>query len=59
MSAVASAFSNFASMPQQNETLNVVEVVELLLIFNENNIIFEKNHLKLFRKSNTVGSNYH
>ena len=36
MSAVASAFSNFASMPaQQNETLNVVEVVELALdIFN-------------------------
>jgi hypothetical protein len=30
MNAVASAFSNFASMPaQQNETLNVVEVVEL------------------------------
>jgi hypothetical protein len=29
---------------QQNETLNVVEVVELALdIFNENNIIFEKN----------------
>ena len=29
MSSVASAFSNFASMPaQQNETLNVVEVVE-------------------------------
>jgi hypothetical protein len=41
MSAVASF--NFASMPaQQNETLNVVEVVELALdIFNENNIIFE------------------
>jgi hypothetical protein len=31
MSAVASAFSNFASMPVQNETLNVVEVVELAL----------------------------
>lgn len=43
MSAVASAFSNFASMPaQQNETLNVAEVVELALdIFNENNIVFE------------------
>lgn len=43
MTAVASAFSNFASMPvQKNETLNVVEVVELALdIFNENNIIFE------------------
>jgi len=37
MSAVASAFSNFASMPaQQNENLNVVDVVELALdIFNE------------------------
>ena len=37
MTAVASAFSNFASMPaQQNETLNVVEVVELAMdIFNE------------------------
>ena len=43
MSAVASAFSNFASMPaQQNETLNVVEVVELALdIFNEDDVIFE------------------
>jgi signal transduction histidine kinase len=40
MSAVASAFSNFASMPaQQNETLNVVEVVELAMdIFNEDYI---------------------
>ena len=44
MSAVASAFSNFASMPaQQNETLNVVEVVELALdIFNEDYLVFEK-----------------
>ncbi|WP_413999784.1 sensor histidine kinase [Flavobacterium sp. W1B] len=43
MSAVASAFSNFASMPaQQNETLNVVEVVELALdIFNDEHIVFE------------------
>ena len=43
MSSVASAFSNFASMPaQQNETLNVVEVVELTLdIFNEDYIVFE------------------
>ncbi|WP_165793177.1 sensor histidine kinase [Flavobacterium columnare] len=40
MSAVASAFSNFASMPaQQNETLNVVDVVSMALdIFNENYI---------------------
>ncbi|NMH28334.1 ATP-binding protein [Flavobacterium silvaticum] len=42
MSAVASAFSNFASMPaQQNESLNVVEVVELALdIFNEAFVVF-------------------
>ena len=45
MSAVASAFSNFASMPaQQNETLNVVQVVELALdIFNEDFIVFNSN----------------
>jgi nitrogen fixation/metabolism regulation signal transduction histidine kinase len=43
MSSVASAFSNFASMPaQQNETLNVVEVVEFSLeIFNEEYLHFE------------------
>ena len=43
MSSVASAFSNFASMPaQQNETLNAVSVIELALeIFNENFITFE------------------
>jgi len=43
MTSVASAFSNFASMPaQQNETLNVVEVVEFSLdIFNEDYIQFE------------------
>ena len=42
MSAVASAFSNFASMPaQQNETLDVVEVVHMALdIFNEDCIEF-------------------
>ena len=52
MSAVASAFSNFASMPaQQNETLNVVEVVELALdIFNENNIIFEPEFPEIISK---------
>src|SRR5690606_88126 len=40
MSSVAGAFSNFASMPaQQNETLNVVKIVQLALdIFNENYI---------------------
>jgi two-component system nitrogen regulation sensor histidine kinase NtrY len=43
MSSVASAFSDFASMPaQQNEVLNVVEVIELTLdIFNEDYIVFE------------------
>lgn len=43
MSSVASAFSNFASMPaQQNETLNVVDVVQLTLdIFNEDYIEFK------------------
>jgi hypothetical protein len=35
-------FSNFASMPAQNETLNVVEVVELAIdIFNEEKVVFE------------------
>src|SRR5690606_285150 len=43
MSSVATAFSNFASMPaQQNETLNVVKIVQLALeIFNENFIVFK------------------
>ncbi len=43
MSSVATAFSNFASMPaQQNETLNVVKIVQLALeIFNENFIAFK------------------
>jgi nitrogen fixation/metabolism regulation signal transduction histidine kinase len=42
MSAVANAFSNFATMPaQQNETLNVVKIVKLSLdIFNEEFIQF-------------------
>lgn len=42
MSSVASAFSNFASLPaQQNETLNIVYVVQLALeIFNEEYIQF-------------------
>ncbi|MEC4003443.1 ATP-binding protein [Flavobacterium sp. SUN052] len=45
MSSVASAFSNFASMPaQQNETLNVVEVVEFSMdIFNEEYLRFESD----------------
>ncbi|HUH25746.1 MAG TPA: ATP-binding protein [Flavobacterium sp.] len=43
MTAVASAFSNFASMPaQENTTLNVVKVVQLALeIFNEDFIHFQ------------------
>ena len=52
MSSVASAFSNFASMPaQQNETLNVVEVVDLALdIFNEDYIIFETEETAIISK---------
>jgi two-component system nitrogen regulation sensor histidine kinase NtrY len=52
MSAVASAFSNFASMPaQQNETLNVVEVVELALdIFNEDDVTFESDEKEIISK---------
>jgi nitrogen fixation/metabolism regulation signal transduction histidine kinase len=52
MNAVASAFSNFASMPaQQNETLNVVEVVELALdIFNEEYVVFEKESPEIISK---------
>ena len=52
MSSVASAFSNFASMPaQQNETLNVVEVVELALdIFNEDYIVFESLEKEIISK---------
>ncbi|WP_445383832.1 sensor histidine kinase [Robiginitalea sp. IMCC43444] len=42
LSSIASAFSNFAEMPaQQNETLNVVKIVKLALeIFNEPYIHF-------------------
>jgi signal transduction histidine kinase len=52
MNAVASAFSNFASMPaQQNETLNVVEVVELALdIFNEEQVVFESESPEIISK---------
>jgi two-component system, NtrC family, nitrogen regulation sensor histidine kinase NtrY len=52
MSSVASAFSNFASMPaQQNETLNVVDVVDLALdIFNEDYIVFEKEEDEIISK---------
>ncbi len=52
MSAVASAFSDFASMPtQQNEILNVVEVVELTLdIFHEDFIVFEYSEKEIISK---------
>lgn len=52
MSSVASAFSQFASMPaQQNETLNVVEVVELALdIFNEDDVSFESDEEEIISK---------
>jgi two-component system nitrogen regulation sensor histidine kinase NtrY len=52
MNSVATAFSNFASMPaQQNEVLNVVEVVELTLdIFNEDYIVFECTENQIISK---------
>ncbi|MRI00957.1 GHKL domain-containing protein [Kriegella sp. EG-1] len=52
MSNIASAFSNFAEMPaQQNETLNVVEIVRLALdIFNENYINFHSNEEQIIAK---------
>lgn len=52
MSSVASAFSNFASMPaQQNETLNVVNIVEMALdIFNEECIVFESEEKEIISK---------
>jgi two-component system nitrogen regulation sensor histidine kinase NtrY len=52
MSSVAGAFSNFASMPaQQNEVLNVVQVVELTLdIFNEDYIVFESAEKEIISK---------
>jgi two-component system, NtrC family, nitrogen regulation sensor histidine kinase NtrY len=52
MSAVASAFSNFASLPaQQNETLNVVDIVDLALdIFNEDYIEFASDSPEIITK---------
>ena len=49
MTAVASAFSSFASMPaQQNETLNVVKIVQLALeIFNEPYITFHTDEPRI------------
>lgn len=49
MSSIASAFSNFAKMPaQQNEMLNVVEITRLAMdIFNEDyiNVSFEQEEI--------------
>ena len=52
MSSVASAFSNFASMPaQQNETLNVVNVVELTMdLFNEEYVHFKAEEETIISK---------
>ena len=52
MSSVASAFSNFASMPaQQNELLNVVDVVQLTLdIFNEEYLYFDAEKEEIISK---------
>lgn len=59
MSAVASAFSNFASMPaQQNSKINVVKVVQLALdIFNEDFIQFtatEEEIIGIFDQSQII-----
>lgn len=52
MSSIASAFSNFAKMPaQQNETLNVVNIVKLALeIFNEDYIVFSSESDEIIAK---------
>lgn len=52
MSNIASAFSNFAEMPaQQNETLNVVEIVKLALdIFTEKYIHFVADEKTIIAK---------
>lgn len=52
MSNIASAFSNFAEMPaQQNETLNVVNIVKLALdIFNEDYIGFHSEEEEIIAK---------
>lgn len=59
MSSIASAFSNFAKMPaQQNETLNVPKIVKLALdIFNERNIEFfpeEEEILAIFDRTQLI-----
>ena len=52
MSSIASAFSNFAKMPaQQNETLNVVNIVKLALdIFSEDYIFFLADEEEIIAK---------
>lgn len=52
MSSIASAFSNFAEMPaQQNETLNVPKIIKLGLdIFNEEYITFHTENEEIFAK---------
>ncbi|NNC49590.1 MAG: GHKL domain-containing protein [Flaviramulus sp.] len=52
MSSIASAFSNFAKMPaQQNETLNVVKIVKLALdIFNEDYLVFKASKEEIIAK---------
>lgn len=52
MSSIASAFSNFAKMPaQQNEILNVPKIVKLALdIFNENYIVFRSEKDEILAK---------
>jgi len=52
MSSIASAFSNFAKMPaQQNEMLNVVEITRLALdIFSEDYIEFQSDEKEIKAK---------
>lgn len=52
MSSIASAFSNFAKMPaQQNETLNVPKIVKLALdIFNDSHISFTSEEEEILVK---------
>ncbi len=52
MSSIASAFSNFAKMPaQQNETLNVPKIVKLAVdIFNESYVEFRTEKEEIFAK---------
>ncbi|MFL0352977.1 PAS domain-containing sensor histidine kinase [Xanthomarina sp. GH4-25] len=52
MSSIASAFSNFAKMPaQQNEMLNLVEITRLALdIFSEDYIVFQCEETEIMAK---------